>query len=183
MRYLIWDFDGTLAYRRGLWSGAMLDVLREAAPDLRVSREDLRSHLAMGFPWHSPERAHPELDTPEKWWRALDPVFERAFLVVGVEPEAARGLAARVREAYVDPDKWQVYDDVLPALDGLSSLGWTHVVLSNHVPELSQIAGRLDLGERIRRILTPPRRVTRSPTRRRTGACSGTWETPRPCGW
>lgn len=84
MKYLIWDFDGTLAYhRRGLWGGVLLDLLSEAAPDLRVRREDIRPHLAAGFPWHAPERAHPELDTPEKWWDDLNPVFERAFIAVG----------------------------------------------------------------------------------------------------
>jgi hypothetical protein len=63
----------------------------------------------------APELAHPDLDTPQKWWDALFPVLERA--------------------------QWRVFPDVLPALDGLSSRGWTHLGLSNHVPELSSIAG------------------------------------------
>jgi len=28
-RALIWDFDGTLGYRRGRWSGAIADALTE----------------------------------------------------------------------------------------------------------------------------------------------------------
>src|SRR3712207_6782364 len=61
-------------------------------------------------------------------------------------------LPARVREDFVDPAQWPVFPDVFPALDGLSSRGWTHLVLSNHVPELSSIAGGPGLGERVLRV-------------------------------
>lgn len=153
MRYVIWDFDGTLAYhRRGMWSGPMLHCLAQAAPDLGVDKEDLRPHLQTGFPWHTPDRAHPELDTPERWWETLRPVFERASVAVGASPALARELSVRVREEYVDPEQWRVFDDVFPTLDALSSRGWPHLVLSNHVPELPEIAGGLALGGRIHRI-------------------------------
>jgi putative hydrolase of the HAD superfamily len=153
VKCLIWDFDGTLAYHeRGLWSGSMLHCLEQAAPEARVLREDLRPHLQTGFPWHSPETTHPELDTPQKWWNALFPVLERAYAAAGVSPELARELPARVREDFVDPARWHVFPDVLPVLDELSSRGWVHLVLSNHVPELSSIAGSLGLGNRIRRV-------------------------------
>jgi hypothetical protein len=77
----------------------MIDLLREATPRLQVSREDLRPHLATGFPWQSPAPTHPKLDTPQKWWDALYPVFARSFAAVGVEPTLACSLAVRVREA------------------------------------------------------------------------------------
>jgi hypothetical protein len=32
-KMLIWDFDGTLGYRQGKWSGALVDVLDIAYPD------------------------------------------------------------------------------------------------------------------------------------------------------
>jgi putative hydrolase of the HAD superfamily len=146
VKYVAWDFDGTLAYhRRGMWSDAMRDLLSEAMPGLQVSRDDLRPYLATGFPWHTPERDHPELDTPEKWWSALNPVLERAYLAVGAEPELARDLSVRLRETYTDPANWQLFDDVIETLDDLSSCGWTHLVLSNHVPELPQIVEGLGL--------------------------------------
>jgi hypothetical protein len=88
--------------------------------------EYYRNHM---FPL-APELAHPDPDTPQTWWDALFPVLERAYV-----------LPARVREDLVDPAQWRVFPDVLPALDGLSSRGWTHLGLSNHVPELSSKAG------------------------------------------
>lgn len=155
VKYLIWDFDGTLAFnRRGMWSGTMLHLLREAAPDLRVSSEDLRPYLQTGFPWHEPKKSHPELDTPQRWWDALHPVLERAYLAVGVSPRLSRELTLRVREDFVDPQQWRIYDDVFPALDDLSRSGWAHLVLSNHVPELSRIVHGLGLGGRISRIFS-----------------------------
>jgi putative hydrolase of the HAD superfamily len=124
VKCLIWDFDGTLAHhRRGLWSGSMLHCLKQAAPGLPVSREDLRRHPRTGFPWHAPELAHPDLDTPQKWWDALFPVLERAYVAAGVAPGLARELPARVREDFVDPAQWRVFPDVFPALDGLSPRG------------------------------------------------------------
>src|SRR5262249_14989067 len=53
--------------------------------------------------------------------------------------------AAAVRARYLDPDAWRVFDDALPVLERLRARGWRHVVLSNHVPELSRIVERLGL--------------------------------------
>lgn len=55
-RLLIWDFDGTLAHRDGMWSGAMVEVLDRHEPGHGITREDVRPHLRMGFPWHNPRR-------------------------------------------------------------------------------------------------------------------------------
>jgi FMN phosphatase YigB (HAD superfamily) len=57
-----------------------------------------------------------------------------------------------LRQDFVDPVQWRVFPDVFPALDGLSSKGWTHIVLSNHVPEISSIAAGLGLGKRVLRV-------------------------------
>ena len=130
----------------------MLHCLREAAPELRISRDDLQPHLQDGFPWHAPELALPDLDTPQKWWDALSPVLARAYGAVGVDHGLALELTARVREDFVDPAQWRVFPDVFAALDGLSARGWTHLVLSNHVPELPDIAESLGFADRIERI-------------------------------
>ena len=65
-------------------------------------------------------------------------------------------LPARVREDFVETAQWWVLPDVFPALDGLSSREWTHLVLSNHVTELSSIARGPGLGEGARGA-RPPR--------------------------
>jgi putative hydrolase of the HAD superfamily len=145
-RLLIWDFDGTLAYRRGgMWAAALVEVIKEADLGLLVTEAQLRPYLKSGFPWHSPHRPHPELASGDAWWRTLEPVFERALQGVGVAPHLSRQMAARVRGVYTDPGRWRLFDDVVPALEALSDKGGVHALLSNHVPELRAIVHHLGL--------------------------------------
>jgi len=152
VRFLIWDFDGTLWYRVGRWSSALHCVLEEAMPGRDFEREYLGAQLRRDFPWHTPELPHPELSSPDLWWDALLPVFVRAFEAGGMDPTTSRTLAGKVREAYVDPRHWRLFDDAVPALRDLSSRGWTHLILSNHVPELPEILHDLGLEDHLLRV-------------------------------
>jgi putative hydrolase of the HAD superfamily len=146
MKYLIWDFDGTLGYRQGgMWSAALLEILRQANPGHEVRLDQIRPYLQTGLPWHTPEQPHTEIQSSGQWWDALDRVFERAFLGIGICPDQARLLARQVRRVYPDPAAWRLFEDVLPTLTDLSARGWKHLILSNHVPELRQIIHALGL--------------------------------------
>jgi putative hydrolase of the HAD superfamily len=142
-QYLIWDFDGTLGYRDGNWDGALVEVLQRADPACPVRREQIVPHLQTGYPWHDPGTTYPSGRSSDMWWQSLEPVFRRAFVAVGVPAERAIGLAAEVRDVFTCPDRWCLYDDALVALEELSRNGWTHIILSNHVPELSLILEHL----------------------------------------
>jgi putative hydrolase of the HAD superfamily len=61
-------------------------------------------------------------------------------------------MAKAVRLVYPDPERWRLYEDAIPAFEGLSSSGWKHAVLTNHVPELPEIAGHLGLDRHVERI-------------------------------
>ena len=148
MKYLVWDFDGTLGYRQnGLWSAALMEILQRYKPDCRATIDQVRSYLKTGFPWHTPERPHPDIKTPEQWWDALDGLFVTAYLGLGLNLADASHLAKQVRHLYPKATEWRLYDDVLPVLSQLSAAGWTHLVLSNHVPELRQITRHLSLDQ------------------------------------
>jgi FMN phosphatase YigB (HAD superfamily) len=150
VRLLIWDFDGTLAHRRGEtgWSILLAEALDAEEPGHEHSAGTFRPHLRDGFPWHRPEVAHPELCEPEAWWASVRPVLARAYEAGGYPPARALELAEAARRLYVDPGVgWALFDDTLPALERLSQDGWTHAILSNHVPELRQIVGGLGLDE------------------------------------
>ncbi len=144
-RLVMWDFDGTLAFREGLWSSALMAALDQLCPGHSVLRDDLRPSLRDGFLWHYPERPHPHLNDPEAWWAETEAHMARAFGTVG-HGERAAELAAAARVAVTDPATYTVYDDTVPALVKLSEHGWRHVILSNHVPELEQIVQGLGLG-------------------------------------
>ena len=145
---MIWDFDGTLAYREGrwpAWTQALLEVLDRETPGHGVLGESLRPFLRAGFPWHSPEAHHPQLASADAWWGALELRFADAFAAVGADERLAGEIAKAVRYTYLSPERWRLYDDALPALEELSSRGWRHVLLTNHVPELAEIVCHLGL--------------------------------------
>lgn len=149
-RLLIWDFDGTLAHRRGEtgWSILLAEALDAEEPGHTHSAETFRPHLRDGFPWHRPELPHPELCKPEAWWASVCPVLSRAYEAAGYAPARALELADAARRLYVDPEVgWALFDDTPPALERLSEAGWTHAILSNHVPELRAIVAGLGLDE------------------------------------
>jgi putative hydrolase of the HAD superfamily len=150
VRLLIWDFDGTLAHRRGEtgWSILLAETLDAEEPGHGHSADTFRPHLRDGFPWHRPEVAHPELCEPEAWWASVQPVLGQAYEAAGYVPARALELADSARRLYVDPGVgWALFDDTLPALERLSQAGWTHAILSNHVPELRQIVAGLGLDD------------------------------------
>jgi len=144
-RYLIWDFDGTLACSRGTWSDCLRDAVLRAIPQYEVTTEQFWPHLRDGFPWHTPELANTSIKTADQWWNRLNPLFEQAFVAVGIGVEQAQSLAREIRYMYPDPKQWQLYDDTLDVLSSLSRQGWQHILLSNHVPELGTIIRHLRL--------------------------------------
>jgi putative hydrolase of the HAD superfamily len=146
MRAVLWDFDGTLAYRDGMWSGCLVDALDDVLPGHGLDAAAFRPHLRDGFPWHAPDVAHPELCDADAWWTHVGELLARSYRAAGVEEEPALRAAERVRHVYGDHTRsWSLFDDTLPALEELRAAGWRHVILSNHVPELDALVGGLGL--------------------------------------
>lgn len=142
---VLWDFDGTLAYRDGMWRGCLVEALAEVAPGHGVVGADLAPGLRDGFPWHRPETGHPGLNSPDAWWGALQPLFVKAYVGAGVEARLADLAASRVRARYTDASRWTVFPDAVPALEELAAAGRQHVIVSNHVPELDGLLRDLGL--------------------------------------
>jgi putative hydrolase of the HAD superfamily len=146
MRYLLWDFDGTLAQREGDWSGALVETA--VANGIVTTRNAIRPFLQSGFPWHTPEVIREAAESSEFWWEQLEPVFFSAFKEgAGLPEEKASSLAGQVRDIYLDPRRWRVFDDVPPGLRFLTANGWQHIILSNHVPELEELLASIGLKE------------------------------------
>jgi HAD superfamily hydrolase (TIGR01549 family) len=64
----------------------------------------------------------------------------------------ATDLARAVRECYLNQERWSLYDDVVGALSSLSKSEYRHVILSNHVPELSQLLAGLGIAPFFERV-------------------------------
>ncbi|MFI6619526.1 HAD family hydrolase [Streptomyces sp. NPDC050528] len=142
---VLWDFDGTLAFRGDRWRGCLVEALDEVAPGHGLVAADMAPGLRDGFPWHRPESGHPELSTPDAWWGALQPLFVKAYVGAGVEAKLADLAASRVRARYTDVSRWTVFPGSVAALEELAAAGWQHVIVSNHVPELDGLLRDLGL--------------------------------------
>jgi putative hydrolase of the HAD superfamily len=165
-KYIIWDFDGTLGYRSGMWAGALVEAARQVDPTGRVNEDDLRPHLKQGFPWHTPEVNHTEIVGRDEWWDALDSVSEAAFrLGGGYDAPSAQRMTALVRVIYPRPGSWQLYPDALSALQDLQRRNWRQLMLSNHVPELGDILRSLGIDRYFEHILSSARTGYEKPNR------------------
>ena len=87
---ILWDFDGTLARRTGLWSDLLIQLLDAEQPDHGYVAAQFRDAMRTGFPWHDWERPHPDVVTSEAWWSALGQVVERVLIDAGVGPRVER---------------------------------------------------------------------------------------------
>ncbi|MNB76271.1 dUMP phosphatase [compost metagenome] len=148
-RIILWDFDGTLAYKPGLWSGTLMKVLDMYVPDHKINISQIKPYLQKGFPWHKSDESHHHLSTPESWWLQVEGVIANAYVAVGVSQELSGELARLVHQHYIDSQSFILFDDTISTLRHLSEQGWKNVILSNHVPELPQIVEQLGLNQLI----------------------------------
>lgn len=152
---VLWDFDGTLALRPGMWSGCLIEVLDEHSPGHSGDRETVRAAIRGGFPWDRHHEPHPLLSDPDAWWEAVTPLLSEAIGRCGVEAGRERELAHAVRLRYTDGSRgWQLYDDTRPALARTAAAGWRNVILSNHVPELAALVSALGLDDLVEEVFT-----------------------------
>jgi haloacid dehalogenase superfamily, subfamily IA, variant 1 with third motif having Dx(3-4)D or Dx(3-4)E len=148
-RIILWDFDGTLAYKPGLWSGTLMKVLDMHVPNHNIDISQIKPYLQEGFPWHKSDEPHHHLSTPESWWLHVEGVIANAYQAVGVSHELSGPLARLVHQHYIDSQSFILFDDTISTLRHLSVQGWENVILSNHVPELPQIVEQLGLDQLI----------------------------------
>ncbi|OPA77747.1 hypothetical protein BVG16_15040 [Paenibacillus selenitireducens] len=149
-KVLFWDFDGTLGGRiDGLygraWSASMWEALQMMNLHEKTTVEDILAHLEQGFPWQEPEIPHLHLHTPALWWEHICKIFQKIYISLGYSPELAVTLSAIAKDKYVDLSRWELYPDTMPVLRELAAEGWTHYIVSNHVPELRVIVEHLGL--------------------------------------
>ncbi len=123
-----------------MWRGCLVETLDEHWPGHGIDPEELRPFLRDGFPWDSPASRTPSsvrpggptsrCCSPPPSGAGIDPPTPRSSRSC---PCAATSTRARVWELF--PDTRLRCSERLLREDG-----WRHVVLSNHVPELPEIA-------------------------------------------
>jgi putative hydrolase of the HAD superfamily len=145
-KYLMWDFGHTLSNHGWVWSNSLAQAINQAHPKKNLSGEIIKPLVAKGFPWHTPEIAHDHIKTADAWWLELmKPVFVRVFEAIKIPESEFEDLIQATRQECLDPNRWKLYEDVIPTLEKLSELGWKHVILSNHYPELEGVIEKLEI--------------------------------------
>ena len=144
-RYIVWDFEGTLAVRRGRYTGALEAAAGMADPTFLGMADNIRPFLSGAFPWHRPELAHAFAGDAEAWWCAILTAAKGALVALGMDRGMAAAVAKRSREIYLDPAGWEVDPQAMPVLAQLSTAGWRHVILSNFAPELPSLVKSIGL--------------------------------------
>jgi putative hydrolase of the HAD superfamily len=152
-RLVFWDFDGTLARRKDLWSGALLDACRFVNPSTSITVEQLRPHLRGRFPWDEPGVVRPAPSAAE-WWAALHPVFLAAYVGNGLDMARAEAAASRIPIEFTRLDAWTVIDGATEALRLTQTAGYRNMIVSNHVPELPDLVDGLGLAGLIEQTIT-----------------------------
>jgi putative hydrolase of the HAD superfamily len=138
MTTLFWDFDGTIGYREGMWTGTLISLL-EKMEIRNIKKEDIRPFLNIGFTWHSPDTPHKDIFHGKTWWEYYEGYFQEIFEKVGVKKNLAQELSKRVKDEYLEKSMWFLFDDSIETLEIINKSKYQNVVLSNHVPELTTI--------------------------------------------
>ncbi len=146
MRYVFWDFDGTLSYyEHGYFTGTALCVLDELLPGHGITREAL-SPLINVCPWHIWTAPHTRMNgRPDLWWEYIERLFYEAIWECGTPREIAREAARRSHALYADLSLHYLFPDALPAVKKMAEAGYTQCILSNHMPELEELLSRLPI--------------------------------------
>lgn len=133
----------------------MIEVLDEHHPGHTVDMETLSPLIHNRFPWDNADVPHHHLADPDEWWEPMESMLADAFTATGHDSTQARWLATRTRARFVNHTVgWGVFDDTFEVLDELTDAGWSHVILSNHVPELPSLVDGLGFGSRFAAVLT-----------------------------
>jgi putative hydrolase of the HAD superfamily len=145
-KYLLWDFDNTLAYRDGMWSQTIYDLLQEYGYS-SIKLEDIRPLLTRGFPWHTPEIPHEEFFGGVHWWDYMTLHFSKIINQLGVNETLSPEIAGQIKTKYLDNTKWHLYNDTVPCLERAINTGYENIIVSNHVPELSGLVRDLGISK------------------------------------
>ena len=142
-KYLLWDFDCTLAFRDGKWSSTMQEILN--AHHIHVPYDSIHAFMTRGLPWHEFEKSHSELLGNKTWWGHVENYLAKVFINLGVKEHLAVSFSKEFKEVYLDQSKWHLYEDTISTLDELTKQGYHHIIASNHVPELATLVKQLGI--------------------------------------
>lgn len=144
MKQIIWDFDSTLAYRNGMWTQSLCNVLERNGYNEYVY-DAIKDSFRSGLPWHFPYKAHSEYFNGLGWWDFTNITVAKAVSAAGIEGEENLCLTLQFRDEYLKKSDWYLFEDTKETLEKASMMGYGSIILSNHTPELIDIVRYLGI--------------------------------------
>jgi len=144
-KLILWDFDGTLGYRKGNWEAAIFELTDDKIKKNEETLKMVSNMLQSGFPWHEPQKSFVSIINGTDWWEFVKPRFVAIFRELGYGMEVAIAKAAQIPEQYGKFDKWKLYEDSIPCLQKVSRQNWKNVLVTNNIPEFPEILKNLKI--------------------------------------
>ncbi len=141
---VFWDFDGTLAYSKSLWSGAMMEAVAEFDAKTTITLHDIRALTHKMYPWENAEQDN-TIHVKEAFWPYMEKAFCKRFVALGMGEEDGMAISKSIRNKILDVKRYTLYDDALEALIRLKEEGIPQYILSNNYPELEEILEQLGI--------------------------------------
>ncbi len=88
---LIFDFDHTLAFRDGMWSATIYDILQENGYK-EIKKELIEPFTKNGFPWHEYEIPHKYFFKNLSWWDYMEKKIENILLKLNINEIKSKEL-------------------------------------------------------------------------------------------
>ncbi len=142
---IYFDFDNTLAYRKdGMWADSLYEVFLKNNIS-HIKKEDISKELNKGFSWHYPEKSHKELFGSKNWWEYHQGIFSEVIHNLDKTIENPETLAKKIKYEYMREDKWFLYPESRKVLEKLKEKNYKLNIITNHIPEFSQILNKLEI--------------------------------------
>jgi len=171
IRAVFLDFQDTLArFRAGQTDvgnsayGLYVEAAHEHGIDLKPATIVLPTDEAWAD-FQTPEGpAHPEGSRDaEAFAQVRIAVHSRRLVRAGITGALAESIARRADELEGQAERYELFDDVLPALDRLAGAGVKAIIVSNHMWRLEEMVAELGLADRVAAVVNSARVGYRKP--------------------
>lgn len=146
-KFIFWDFQDTLAHNDWMISKALYKVIAENDTSLDLNIEDFKKKPLKGFPWQDYTKEYLYLSNREAWWKNAEDIFFNCYKEFNIVEDKAIMYAKMVREELIKPEGFTLFEDTIEILKYFKEIGYSNVILSNHIPELPNIVEQLGLSE------------------------------------
>ncbi|MDE6723142.1 MAG: HAD family hydrolase, partial [Eubacterium sp.] len=125
-------------------SNSVYNALKSVCSNTTVTFDKVRTCMATGFTWHTPEKDFTAL-TNEKWWQYMNNYFYNCYISLDVSQNIAEQATAKIRYLIKRKENYQLYSDACSTLEKLKDIGVKNVILSNNYPDLCDVLKALDI--------------------------------------